>query len=154
MSLSELIFELQHCTRENTSEFTFENKEFICKCISVYDGDTITVAFKPFGEKIYRYNIRLLGIDTPEIRTKNLSEKAMGIKVRDILRKKILNKIISLKCGKFDKYGRLLGEVYINDTNSKNNNKSINQWLIDEGMAYVYDGGTKRTEPIVKFLTN
>jgi len=144
MSLTELIHELHQCTRENTPEFTFEGKEFICKCISVYDGDTITVAFKPFGDKIYRYNIRLSGIDTPEIRTTNLTEKTMGINVRDILWKKILNRIVVLKCGKFDKYGRILGEVYTTETNSENNSKSINQWLIDEGMAYTYDGGTKR----------
>lgn len=138
--------ELENCTTANTPLFTFDGKEFLCKCINVYDGDTVTVAFRPFyneetkiGDKtIYKYNIRLSGIDTPEIRTKNLDEKRKGIEIRDLLRKKILNKFITIRCGNFDKYGRLLGDIYDENT------IHINQWLIDNGHAYGYDGGTKQ----------
>jgi len=138
--------DLDTCTTKNTPFFTFACKEFLCKCISVYDGDTITVAFKPFSNventnvgSIYKYNIRLAGIDTPEIRTKNPDEKKRAIVIRDKLREKILNKFVFIKCGKFDKYGRLLGDVY-----DEKKTEHINKWLIDNGFAYAYDGGTKQ----------
>jgi micrococcal nuclease len=130
--------QLMLCNLSNTISFSFEGKAFLCKCIKVYDGDTITVAFKPFeNETIYKYNIRLSGIDTPEIRTKNPDEKKKGIETRDILLDKILNKLITIKCGKFDKYGRLLAEIIYEGEN-------INTWLISQGLAYEYNGGTKR----------
>ena len=92
ISNEDLKRQLSLCTRENTSEFTFNSKIFLAKCVSVYDGDTITVAFKPFcdygNNSIYRYNIRLSGVDTPEIRTRNKEEKARGIYARDLLREK------------------------------------------------------------------
>ena len=87
-------------------------------------------------ERLYKWNCRLINIDTPEIRTRNLREKAYGKKVRDYLRKKILNKIVTVSCKDFDKYGRLLVEIFYEDEN-------INNWLIDNGYAKVYDGGTK-----------
>jgi micrococcal nuclease len=131
---------LLKCTKKNTPLFTMEDNEYFCKCVDVYDGDTITVAFKRSNEElIYKHKIRLLGIDTPEVRTKNLEEKKKGIEIRDILREKILNKIIFIKCGKFDKYGRLLAYVY--DEDKKIN---FNKWLIDQGFAYEYNGGTKK----------
>jgi micrococcal nuclease len=132
--------DLKDCTTKNTKRFTFDGSRFLCKCIKVYDGDTITVAFKPFqinnDENIYKYSIRLSGIDTPEIRTKNIDEKKKAIEIRDILKEKILNKFIYIQCGKFDKYGRLLGYVFYDDIN-------INEWLVNEGFANKYDGGTK-----------
>jgi micrococcal nuclease len=146
LKLKQLKTELNKCTTKNTNLFTFENREFLCKCIKVYDGDTITVAFKPFYDEdsqsgdntIYKYNIRLSGIDTPEIRTKNLDEKKKGLEIRDTLREKILDKLVIIKCSGFDKYGRLLAFVY------DENNSNINQWLIDNGFAYNYSGGTKQ----------
>jgi micrococcal nuclease len=139
--------ELFTCCVKNTPRFTLAGNEYLGKCISVYDGDTVTVAFKPFHKDgnidpggIYKYSIRLTGIDTPEIRTKNENEKKEAIAIRDILRGKILNKFVIIKCGGFDKYGRLLGDIY-------NEDQSIhyNSWLIEQGYAYKYDGGTKRT---------
>ena len=85
---------------------------------------------------LYKWNCRLINIDTPEIRTRNLREKVYGKKVRDYLRKKILNKIVTVSCKDFDKYGRLLVEIFYEDEN-------INNWLIDNGYAKIYDGGTK-----------
>ena len=116
--------------------FNFDKKTFICKCIDVYDGDSITVVFSLFN-KYYKFKIRLAGIDTPEIRTKNPDEKKQGIISRDFLRSKILNKICKLECRKNDKYGRILSYVYINDEN-------INELLITKNYAVSYDGGTKK----------
>ena len=134
-----LMHELIACDNKNTPYFSFDKKEYLCKCVDVYDGDTITVVFKPYPNvPIYKYSIRLLGIDTPEIRTKNLDEKKKGIEVRDILREKILGKIITIKCGKFDKYGRLLANIF------DEGGQHINKWLVDNKYAYEYFGGTKR----------
>jgi endonuclease YncB( thermonuclease family) len=138
MSNTDISQQLMLCTKSNTDAFSFEGKEFLCKCVGVYDGDTVTVVFKPFeNEPIYRYSIRLSGIDTPEIRTKNPDEKKKGLEVRDILRNEILDKLITIKCGKFDKYGRLLADIIYKGEN-------INKWLISKGLAYEYNGGTKR----------
>ena len=69
--------------------------------------------------------------------TRNKLEKKFGYEVRDKLRGKILNKVVKVKCGEFDKYGRLLTEIYFEDEN-------VNQWLIDSNYAFEYDGGTKK----------
>tara|TARA_B100001109_G_scaffold154451_1_gene125652 strand:+ start:274 stop:939 length:666 start_codon:yes stop_codon:yes gene_type:complete len=109
------------------------------RVIKVYDGDSITVAStlpKSKDRCIYKFNIRLNRIDTPEIRTKNEIEKNFGIKIRDILDKKLINKMVSLKIINTDKYGRLLAEV-----NYKKEN--INDWLLDNKYAVKYDGGKK-----------
>lgn len=119
--------------------FSFKGQEIECKVVSVYDGDTVKVVF-PLNNTLYKWNCRLTGIDTPEIRTRCKPEKQYGYKVRDCLREKILNKIVKIKCGDFDKYGRLLGEIICDEDKC-----SINQWLIDENYAFAYDGGTKKS---------
>ena len=70
----------------------------IGKVIKVYDGDSITIAAKPYENyPIYRFSIRLSGIDTPELRTRNENEKKHAIIARDALSEKILDKIVTLK---------------------------------------------------------
>ena len=94
----------------------------------VYDGDSITVDIDlGFGVYLQKQKIRLGGINTPEIRGK---EKELGIKSRDALREKISNKWVKIKTtkDKKGKYGRWIGEVWIEETN-------INQWLLSEGYA-------------------
>lgn len=125
---------------DNTvKEFTLSGKECIGKIVDVYDGDSVKIVFLLFENdplKLYKWTCRLINVDTPEIRTKNLSEKEFGIKVRDFLREKILNKMVKIKCYNFDKYGRLLVEIYLD-------NLCINNWLIESGYAKYYDGGKK-----------
>lgn len=119
--------------------FSYEGRKCEGKVVSVYDGDTVKIVFPLTDkepERLYKWNCRLINVDTPEIRTRNLKEKAYGKKVRDYLRKKILNKIVTVSCKDFDKYGRLLVEIFYEDEN-------INNWLIDNGYAKLYDGGTK-----------
>ncbi len=105
--------------------------EYKATVTKVYDGDTITVDFDlGFGILIRKQKIRLLGINTPEVRG---PEKPQGIISRDALRQRILGKVVTIKTSKDKKgkYGRWLGEVFVEDEN-------INQWLISEGYAKEY----------------
>ena len=106
--------------------------------IKVYDGDSITIAsYLPIkNSPLYRFSVRLNGIDTPEIKGKNDDEKEAAKNARDALSLKILNKYIILKNIDTEKYGRILADVYIDETH-------INEWLINERYAIFYDGGTK-----------
>uniref|UniRef100_A0A6C0FAZ2 TNase-like domain-containing protein n=1 Tax=viral metagenome TaxID=1070528 RepID=A0A6C0FAZ2_9ZZZZ len=109
----------------------------IGKVIKVYDGDSITIAAKPYENyPIYRFSVRLNGIDTPELRTSNENEKAHAKIARDALHDKIYDKIVELKNVESEKYGRLLADIYLGDEN-------INEWLINQNFAVKYDGGTK-----------
>jgi micrococcal nuclease len=109
------------------------------KVIKVYDGDTITIASKVPGltnSPIYKFSVRLNGIDTPEMKTHNNDEKEVAIKARDALSERIMGKVIRLENVQTEKYGRILCEIYFGETH-------MNKWLIDERYALAYDGGTK-----------
>ena len=125
----------------NTNLFTLNGEYVLGKCVDVYDGDTVKIVLNiPINNKLYKWNCRIARVDTPELRTKNIKEKQHGYIVRDKLREKILDKIIKVKCLEFDKYGRLLVELYENTDIEYN----ISDWLIDNNYAYKYDGGTKK----------
>jgi micrococcal nuclease len=122
-----------------TSKFSLNGYRTHAKCVHVYDGDTVHVVFKmPNSNECYKWIIRLIGIDTPEIKSKNANEKNAAIIARDFLKGQILDKIIIIECLDFDKYGRLLGELYI-----EGNETSLSKQLIEKGYAKAYDGGTK-----------
>ena len=113
----------------------------------VVDGDTID-AYIDVGFDIWlKKRVRFNGIDTWESRTRDLAEKAKGLEAKARLIE-LLDKV-SAKPGYFrirsfglGKYGRLLGEIFIMDKND--NQISINEQMISEGHAYVYDGGKKK----------
>lgn len=113
------------------------NKTVEAKVVSVYDGDTIKAIF-PLNGVLYKWNCRLSGVDTPEIRTRNEREKKYGYIVRDKLREQILDQVVNVECGELDKYGRLLITVYKGE-------QDMNRWLIDNDYAFAYDGGTKQS---------
>lgn len=130
--------EIDWANLDNTVElFSLEGQEHLAKVVDVYDGDTIKCVF-PIHNKLYRWNCRLSGVDTPEIRTRCSIEKKHGYKVRDYLRDKILNRMVYLQCNEFDKYGRLLVNILYDDC-------IINDWLIQNDYAFQYDGGTKQS---------
>ena len=107
------------------------------KVIKVYDGDTITIVGKVrYNPKIYKFSVRLNGLDCPEMKTRDVKEKLIAVKARDYVASIILNKIITLKEVKLDKYGRLLAYVYYEK-------RCINSELIERNLAVSYDGGTK-----------
>ena len=92
------------------------------KIISVYDGDTFRADIRGLPDIIGKnIAIRILGIDTPEIKGKCEEEKIVAIKARDFSRKALFNaKIITLKNLKRDKYFRLLADVYFDDIDLAN----------------------------------
>lgn len=101
--------------------------------ISVYDGDTVTADIDlGFGVWLRKQKFRLIGIDTPEIRTRDLDEKKRGYAARDRLRELVLDKHVIVKSHGKGKYGRWLVDI-IDDEG-----KSINQRLITEGHAKTY----------------
>jgi endonuclease YncB( thermonuclease family) len=108
--------------------------------IKVYDGDTITVAARmPIPDSpIYRFQVRLEGIDTPEIRADTKDEKDAANKAKVALSDIALSKYVELRNVKKEKYGRLLATVWCNGIN-------LNEWLIKNRYAVPYDGGKKNT---------
>ena len=133
----ELIDDIFNINPKTLSNCIFRNTEIYARVYKVYDGDTISVIFK-FNEEFIKYSCRIVGIDTPELRTKNTEEKKLGIIARDYLRELVLEKIIKIKVLDFDKYGRLLINLYTPD-----DDKDISNMMITGGYAKPYDGGKK-----------
>ena len=112
----------------------------------VVDGDTIDVTIDLGFDLYKKERVRVAGVDTPEKRTRNLEEKALGLDatawIKDHLEGAIDGDddlIIRTELdGGVGKYGRLLGWLYIGDAIV-----SLNEKMIDEGYAWAYDGGTK-----------
>ena len=106
--------------------------------IHVYDGDTITIVSKlPYdASPLYRFSVRLAGIDSAEIKGKTERERELAQEAKIALQKLILNKVVALKNLKTEKYGRVLADVYLGDLH-------VNQWLLDNKYAIQYSGGAK-----------
>jgi len=112
------------------------------KVIKVYDGDTITIASKlPYkSSQMYRFSVRLRGIDCPEIKSKSLAEKELAINSKICLSNLILGQMVELKNVSTEKYGRILADVYIDNVN-------VNTWMLENKLALPYDGGKKTRPP-------
>ena len=108
----------------------------------VVDGDTIDADIDLGFSISLEKRIRLAGVDTPESRTTDLKEKAMGLESKEWLKKKLEGaKDIIIKTelpDSTEKYGRIIGHLFINGQET-----SLNNQMIDEGYALAYDGGTK-----------
>ena len=115
----------------------------------VLDGDTIDVTIDLGFDLYKKERVRIAWVDTPEKRTRNLEEKALGIDATNWLKEKLDGAIdgddeLSIRTelvGGVGKYGRLLGWLYVGD-----GNVSLNEQMIDEGYAWEYDGGTKQKD--------
>ena len=108
----------------------------------VVDGDTIDANIDLGFDISLTKRIRLAGIDTPESRTRNLEEKALGLESKEWLKKALEGaKDILIKTelpDSTEKYGRIIGHLFINDQET-----SLNNQMIDEGYALAYEGGKK-----------
>jgi len=124
---------------EDTQEFVFPVTGG--KVIKVYDADTITIAAKlPYPESpLYRFSVRLNGIDTPEMKGKDVSEeeKEAAKAAREFVYQLVFQKKVKLENVQNEKYGRILADVYVGDIH-------LNQLLLDKRYAVTYKGGTKQ----------
>lgn len=132
---------------EDVPRFSLKGNKIWAECISVYDGDTITVAFH-ISKNAFKFSVRLSGLDTPELRSKNPIAKRKAYKARDYLRNLILDEVIYMELHDFDKYGRLLADIYID----RGYPQSINQQMVEQGHGYYYDGGKKKKEIFKRHL--
>jgi micrococcal nuclease len=115
---------------------------YVRKVEGVVDGDTIDVLIDLGFDILFASRVRLAGIDTPESRTKDLKEKALGLESKEYLKKALKDaKSVVIKTEKMDsseKYGRILGWIYVND-----DTVSLNDMMINDGYAWGYLGDTK-----------
>jgi len=115
---------------------------YVKKVEAVVDGDTIDVLIDLGFDILFASRVRLAGIDTPESRTKDLSEKKLGLEAKEYLKYKLKDaKSVKIKTEKMDsseKYGRILGWIFIDDQTV-----SINDQMIQDGYAWGYLGDTK-----------
>jgi micrococcal nuclease len=112
------------------------------KLMNVIDGDTIDVDIDLGFDISLARRVRMAGIDTPESRTTDKAEKVLGLESKEYLKKMMKDaKTIVIKTqlpDSSEKYGRILGWVYIDDAT-----KSINEQMIEDGYAWGYMGETK-----------
>ena len=118
----------------------------VTEIVKVLDGDTIDVLIDLGFDLFKKERVRIAGVDTPEKRTRDLEEKALGIDATNWLKEKLDSTIAGADertirtelDGGVGKYGRLLGWLYIGDSDL-----SLNEQMITQGYAHSYDGGTK-----------
>lgn len=111
--------------------------------LKVVDGDTIDVIIDLGFDISYTSRVRLAGIDTPESRTTDAREKILGLEVKEYLKKALDGAtdvvIRTEKVDSSEKYGRILGWLFVNKETG-----SLNMELVNKGYAWSYDGGTKK----------
>jgi micrococcal nuclease len=115
---------------------------YVRKVENVVDGDTIDVLIDLGFDILFQSRVRLAGIDTPESRTRDLAEKALGLESKEYLKKQLKDaKSVVIKTEKMnstEKFGRILGWIYVNgDT------VSLNDIMINDGYAWGYMGDAK-----------
>lgn len=151
----------------DTPTFSLNGIKSYARIVNVIDGDTISLVI-PIFNNYFKFNIRIKGIDTCEIHSSDPLIKEHGMKAKqkvcDIISKAKLNIgnkkdiidylknniiLVWIECFDFDKYGRLLAEVY-----TKDKNKIISKCLLDEKLAYSYEGDTKMTDEELKKYFN
>jgi len=141
----EILDKIDKTTKESMKCFSFRDQIFYGYPTNIYDGDTFSFLFV-YKDEVIKYRCRCIGYDSPEMKP-SLSnpnrdnEKVLAIKAKERLKElleKHETKMIKVKCGDFDKYGRLLIEIW-----NMVDNDSLNQIMIDEGHGKPYNGGTK-----------
>ncbi len=153
---------LRRLQNDSVSFFSLQNQSFTAKVVDVYDGDTCTVIFYYLG-KWMKYRVRCLGYDSPEMKpSKQIPDREEYIRkameARNYFASCVTNCVIDLKtpytktemkalidtntklirldCGGWDKYGRLLGDFYVDG-------RYINEMMVQCEYGVRYDGGTK-----------
>jgi endonuclease YncB( thermonuclease family) len=131
--------------KEDLKCFSFKGKTFWGIPTNVYDGDTLSMIFL-HDNKHVKYRCRCLGYDSPEMKPSlqdinRLKEKELAVLAKNRF-KELLDKnpdgVVRFYCSDFDKYGRLLVNIW-----NGVDEKSINEIMVEEGHGKKYDGGTK-----------
>ncbi len=125
-------------------KFSFEGIKTNARVVKVYDGDSFDIIFlypsfaatSSVGLSYFQMHCRALGYDSAEIRSIDPINKKNAYDARDFLRSLILDKVFPVEFGKFDKYGRPLIELYVDD-------KKLSEIMISTGHGVAYFGGTK-----------
>lgn len=108
------------------------------RCVRVHDGDTIHIGtIMPPPHDATRFCCRILGIDTPELRSRNAEERELARHARDVLRSMIHLKMIGVSASAFDKYGRLLVRI------TTPSGDDVASTLVKMHLAVPYDGGKR-----------
>ena len=117
--------------------------DYMVKVTRVVDGDTIDVSVDLGFDIWHNARVRMMGIDTPESRTRNLEEKALGLASKARLKELLKGKKVKIVCSKEGKgkFGRILADVHTID--KEGNDVNVNNQLIEEGHARPYYGGKK-----------
>ena len=140
--------------------FTLSGISTVARLVDVYDGDTVTCIFPILKDNYYKFNLRLKGIDTAELKNADLIAKQKALEARhkiltfccetdynlkqDCSRHDIQNYLkennilVWIECFHFDKYGRVLANVY-----KEPDSISLSELLLNAKLAYAYDGGKK-----------
>jgi endonuclease YncB( thermonuclease family) len=120
----------------------------IGKVVKVYDGDTFQIVFK-FNKIFQRFKVRCYGYNSHEIKVKKNSHNyqelyELGQRDKKALSDRILNKIVTIDCLKFGKYGRIIAKVY-------HNGDYINKWMVEYGFGNVYmtEPDYEKVDPIM-----
>lgn len=134
---------LKKFNKDDLPLFNFKGVKCLGKIVDVYDGDTFTAVFK-YNKKYMKYKFRTYGYDSPEMKPLKSKpnrdeEKKKAVIARDAFKDVTdwENSLVTLDMLEFDKYGRILVNVYKNGIN-------INEWMVQNGHGYPYYGGTKK----------
>lgn len=122
---------------DNVPKFTITVRGTPAKCVKVYDGDTAHFVFAPFenGQQ-YRFVCRMKGYNSAELKCgDDLVQKKQAIAARDELRSLILNKDVTIDTYGFDKYGRVLVDVFLRE-----NGINVNEYMVTNDFGKKYDG--------------
>ncbi len=132
---------LSQCTNTNTYYICFDPKlAVIGKVVRIYDGDTVDICLPlPNTTLIYKFKCRLIHYDTPERRSKNPIEKRLAQIATNKLTDILLDKIVKVVCHKYDKYGRVLCEVF----DPVDAEESVNMYMLKMHYGMPYNGAKK-----------
>lgn len=145
-----------------TPRFSLNNLKTYGRLVDIIDGDSLTIVL-PIYDNYFKFNVRLNGIDTSELHSDNIDLKHFAENAKNELVKLILEKdnltkneikqvldekliILWMECLEFDKYGRLLANVYCFNKDTNKYDICLSQYLLDNKYAYNYNGGKKKSE--------
>lgn len=134
----ELIEKLQELDCSTIKRFSFDGIDTYARVIKVCDTDTLTIIFE-MNDEMIKINVRLAGIDAPELHSQIESERELCISGMECLNSMIGDQVVRVELQNMDKYGRTLANVYTLDE------ININEYLLEQKYVRAYSGGAKQT---------